>query len=446
MVSLFDNLVGLLGSDAVEHGAGLHRYSVDGVCPTVAAFPARVEAVSQVMRLASGEGRAVVPWGGGTQMALGNTPRRLDLVLGLGRLDRLVFHEPADLVASVEAGMTIDALQRHLGRQGQFLPLEAPLPSRATVGGVLASNASGPSRLAYGTARDWLIGITVVQASGDVTRSGGRVVKNVTGYDLNKLYTGSLGTLGVIVAATFKVAPLPRERRTLVVGCASLDAALEACRRLLGQAGPPQALVAVDRGLLERQPMLRRLCRGEAMVAALFAGRTSPVARKLADAATALGGGGATEVTDLPSQEGEGLWRALTDFGWAEEARPQLMARISLLPSQVEPLLREVRDHGGRAPCRGVVADPGTGLVRVLVWVDPREPEALDHLETALSALQRAAESRSGHLVVERCPLELKRRVDVWGGKVEGVDIMRRVKHELDPGGILSPGRFVARI
>ena len=135
-------------------------------------------------------------------MGLGNPPTGLDLVLGLERLNGLAFHEPADLVAAAQAGMTIDAFLGELARHGQTLPLEFPLSSKATVGGVLAANAGGPSRLAFGGLRDWLIGLRVVRASGEVTKSGGQVVKNVTGYDLNKLYTGSLGTLGVIVEAT----------------------------------------------------------------------------------------------------------------------------------------------------------------------------------------------------------------------------------------------------
>ena len=155
--------------------------------------------MSRVMALVSQEGWKVVVRGGGTQMAMGNLAVEVDVLVGTSRLNRLLAHEPADLTATVEAGMTLGSVQEHLAGRGQFLPLEAPLPSQATVGGILAANTSGPFRLAYGTARDWLIGVRAVHADATVTRSGSKVVKNVTGYDLNKLYVGSLGTLAIIV-------------------------------------------------------------------------------------------------------------------------------------------------------------------------------------------------------------------------------------------------------
>ena len=216
MTSPSDSLPGTVGHSASVPPHRLAEYSVDGLIPSTVVSPEDVAEVSRVLSQASGEDAKVAPWGGGTQMGLGNPPTGLDLVLDLGRLDGVLFHEPGDLVAGVEAGITLEAFQERLAQRGQILPLEAPYPSRATIGGILAANASGPSRLGHGTARDWLIGIAVVRSDGAATKAGARVVKNVTGYDLNKLYTGSLGTLGVIVGATFKLSPLPPDGRTVV--------------------------------------------------------------------------------------------------------------------------------------------------------------------------------------------------------------------------------------
>ena len=195
-ISFSDMLAASLGSEAIEPGERLPDFSIDGFVPEVVAWPNSVQAVSDAVSIAARDQKALTPWGGGTQMALGNAPRGVDLALGLGRLNRIIFHEPEELVAGVEAGITLKALQDELAMKGQFLPIDAPLPSRATVGGFLASNVIGPSSIAYGTARDWLIGLRVVNADGCITKCGGKVVKNVTGYDLNKLYVGSLGTLG----------------------------------------------------------------------------------------------------------------------------------------------------------------------------------------------------------------------------------------------------------
>ena len=422
----------------------------------MAVIPGKVEEVSEVLSYAAREGSMVVPWGGGTQMALGNRPRGVDLVLGLGRLNHLLFHEPGDLVASVEAGITLNEVQEELANKEQFLPLEAPLPSRATVGGILAANASGPSRLAYGTARDWLVGVKVVGSDGTITKSGGRVVKNVTGYDLNKLYIGSLGTLGVIVQATFKVAPLPHDRKTLVAAYPSLSAALESAQEILRQSFSPQALHVVNGEIMGRLVGLVPTAASQASLMALLAGRTAAVKRKADDSARVMERGGARNVERLSNDEGAALWQAQTDLGWAEDAfaltdsspkgLPYLVAKISLVPSRVGDFLAMADSLGGPTFRQGVVADVGSGLVRLLWWTQEGFPITLEDTEDLIGRLRRGVRHHEGHVVVERCPLEVKSKIDVWGEPLEGMAIMRRIKQELDPEGILNPGRFVGRI
>ena len=304
-------------------------------------------------------------------MGLGNPPAGLDLVLGLERLNGLAFHEPADLVAAAEAGMTIDAFRGELARHGQTLPLEFPLSSRATVGGVLAANAGGPSRLAFGGLRDWLIGLKVVSASGDITKSGGRVVKNVTGYDLNKLYTGSLGTLGVIVEATFKVTPLPAAKGTVTASVGSLEAAVELSQGVLALPGRPQALQVIDKGAVDRLPDLGTP-RGAAVVAALFSGSEPSVGRKVSQAAEVLAAGGARNVATLMNEEGDEVWRSITDLGWDGEGGPQADGEgwASTLPRghlrgfhgrQPDPSAQGHRSRSGQWPGPGAGVGGGAG-------------------------------------------------------------------------------------
>src|SRR6266508_1269310 len=190
-------------------GGGTDGYEIDELRPSAVALPADVEEVAALLRLASARGWAVAPRGGGTMIEQGNPPARLDLVLDLTRLDHVIEHRPRDLTVTVAAGITVGALQEELAKQGQMLALDPPLAGRATVGGVLAGNAWGPRRQRYGTARDLLIGSRTVLADGTRVRSGGKVVKNVAGYDLNRLFIGSAGTLAVLVEATFKVVPIP---------------------------------------------------------------------------------------------------------------------------------------------------------------------------------------------------------------------------------------------
>src|SRR5215213_9507020 len=192
------------------------RYAVQGIVPACVVAPGSLEELSAVMRVAYERRAAVVPWGGGTAQNIGNPPARVDLLLRTERLNRVLIHEPDDLTISVEAGITLGALQELTARHGQMLPLDPPLAGRATIGGLLATAADGPRRLGYGTLRELTIGIAVVEASGRITRGGGMVVKNVSGFDMMKLYLGSLGTLAIISSANFKLLPIPRAAATLL--------------------------------------------------------------------------------------------------------------------------------------------------------------------------------------------------------------------------------------
>ena len=445
-ISFSDMLAASLGSEAIEPGERLPDFSIDGFVPEVVAWPNSVQAVSDAVSIAARDQKAVTPWGGGTQMALGNAPRGVDLALGLGRLNRIIFHEPEELVAGVEAGITLKALQDELAMKGQFLPIDAPLPSRATVGGFLASNVIGPSSIAYGTARDWLIGLRVVNADGCITKCGGKVVKNVTGYDLNKLYVGSLGTLGVIVEATFKVAPLPQESKTLVATYSSLTSALDSGRELLRQSFYPHALQVLNHAIMVRLPGLRTDLNVEGAVLARFDGRKAAVARKLDESASVMRQGGARGVEHLSQGEGDIVWRDFTDLGWSEEGIPDLVTRVAILPSQVEEFMAGLPGTVSPEVSMGVLADLGMGLIRLLWWMNKGSSNSTVPIMNLVSRMRERSLLHSGHVVVERCPVDVKAKIDVWGDSPEGIEIMRRFKREFDPTGILNPGRFVGGI
>ena len=383
---------------------------------------------------ANEEGLATVPVGGGTQRSLGNPPRGYDLALDMRGLDRLIQYEPADLTVTVEAGMPVGKLGRILAAEGQFLPLEAPRPWAATVGGVLAAAAFGPMGLTYGFPRDWLIGVKVVNADGRVTKGGGRVVKNVTGYDMNKLYTGSLGTLGVIVEASFKVAPRPAASTTLTAGFRSLEAAMSGAWALLEGYGGPNALSLLNGDAAEGLGLGRQ----GYLVLARFLGREGVVRGRVERAKSALKGGGWVEIGELEAAQ-EGLsWQRLVDMPWVDDRVP-LSIRCSVLPSEVEKLLNRLEEVEHWTLKHGLVADVGLGLVRSISWGDvpPRE------FEERLERVAGRKSASGGAWVVEKCPPEVKRGRDVWGPLPPGLRIMRRLKLALDPHGILNPGRFV---
>src|SRR4051812_4814913 len=191
-------------------------YAIQGSVPTCVVAPGSLEELAAVMRVAYERRAAVVPWGGGTQQNIGGPPARVNLLVRIERPNRVLIHEPDDLTISVEAGITLGALKEKPRRHGQMLPLAPPLAARATIGGLLATATDGPRRLGYGTLRELTIGIAVVEASGRISRGGGMVVKNVSGFDMMKLYLGSLGTLAMIASANFKLLPIPRAAATLL--------------------------------------------------------------------------------------------------------------------------------------------------------------------------------------------------------------------------------------
>ena len=424
------------------------RYAVDGLAPREVVLPESVEEVSRIMASASSEGRSVLPLGGGVLAGLGNLPRELDMVLSTSNLAGVIYHEPADLVASVQAGTTMAELRSVLAKGRQTLPLDAPFPDQATIGGIIAAGFSGPSRLSFGEPRDWLIGIKVVGADGRVSKAGGRVVKNVTGYDLCKLYSGSLGTLGIIVEANFKLAPTPDDRATIVGSFGGPGDAFGVARSLLSLSYHPQALHLIDSSLSgflanEALPV------GKVALLVRHSGRRSAVKRKTDDTIRTLQGShGGCEVA--PPGADETLWQDLIDLDWSKDAGPNMVLRASMLPSQVEGFWEAFHDGIHPALRQGISADVGMGIVKLHYWADAdtgQGPEGPHNvmLETLRGARERAR-GLGATIMVQRCPPPVKEHIDIWGEGIEGLEVMRRIKEQMDPGHILNPGRFVGRL
>ncbi len=359
-------------------------------------------------------------------MSLGKVPSRYDIALRTAKLDRVLEYEPADLTLTVEAGITMGKLQSLLAERGQFLPIDAP--ADATAGGTLASGASGPSRHAYGLPRDWLIGCRLALADGTLIKAGGRVVKNVAGYDMQKLAVGALGTLGVIVEATFKVAPLPPAQETLLATFPSLDAAAGAVR------------AADERGLALRGITLS-LSKGADTLAAFWLAGPGAAVERTARELAELCRDAKTERLQSDASE---RWWATVGAGLHPPFGPDVtILRISLLPSHIPALLE-------RLPAASqALTYPTTGLA--LVRLDASQ---IDGTVTFVQDIRRWAEGSGGSLVVTSAPLAVKQRIDVWGdpstssGRSAGsaLLLMRRLKEQFDPRGTLNPGRFVGGI
>lgn len=402
------------------------RVAVDECLPDVTCAPAIESDVSAILSEASACGLSVVPYAAGAHMGGANVPREYDVAMLMTRLDRIVAHEPADMTVTAEAGAPISALNATLAAHNQFLPLDPPAADRATVGGVIAANAHGPLRHRYGTVRDWLLGVRVVHADGSISKAGGRVVKNVTGYEMTKLYCGSFGTLGVVTEATLKLAPAPPVRVTVA---AQFDTASAA--GLYAMAAHDAGL-AIDAAELLSPPATYALF-GEPRWCVL---------------ARAAGGPGAIERTlrELRAYAGamRGALRECDEATWAAWARalePGVLAlRASVLPSRVAETV-EVLDRRFAGAAALLSATVSAGLIRANL--DPtRGIRGGTLYESARDVVAR----RGGTVAIDAAPASLKRQYDVFGAERADIAIMRRIKQEFDPRGTLSRGRFAGRI
>lgn len=428
--ALSEKLRAIVGAEHLVAGASA---PVDGVAPRFVARPGSVAEVSRLLVLAHAEGLAVAPRGAGTALGLGNRPTRLDLVIGLGRLNRVVEYEPADVTVSVEAGMTLDDLERALGKHRQLLPLDPPGWRARTVGGVLATNASGPLRFRYGGGRDALLGVRFVQADGTVTWGGAKVVKSVTGYDIPKLMTGALGTLGVIVEITLRLHPAPECERSWLLGFASLEAARGCLAALLDSALQPSRIEILNERALAAlgQPVT-----------------TAALAVSIASVEEAVRAQGAE--LDRLAQAATGGTRQVADDFWdlygslfADAAGVRL--GIACLATSVTETIATLEALAARCGlgariggCAGVGAL--TAVLEGECPVDAWEPAILTPLRERLAG-------EGGSLIVLQCPAALKERIDVWGPiDPAALALMKRIKSEFDPKGVLNPGRLVGRI
>jgi glycolate oxidase FAD binding subunit len=441
MSELVKTLESIVGAAHLLAGGDARRYAVDGVVPEVAAFPGSVDEVSAVLVASSKAGAAVVPWGGGVHMGLGAIPKRAEVVVGLGRLNQVLDHEPGDMTSTVQAGMVLSDYQAHLGRHGQFLSLDPPGVGRATVGGILAANASGPRRLRYGTARDLLIGLRVVNADGTVTKGGAKVVKNVTGYDMNKLYVGSLGTLGVIVEATFRLYPIPACERTWVAAFSTAVKARRVVAKILDSPLVPSALELLSETAVRevsRKIGVTSEVHGVVLAVAV-ASVPEAVDAQIRTAQTMAGEADEHEV--LEGQVQDAFWAAVRDFDPGDESAVALKASVLLDKAG------EAMEYGERLAAEhrlhlAVISEAGTGILRFYFRAD----EGVDRttpLAEVVDSLRAFALQAKGSLVVLQAPVAVKERVDVWGPPGRGFAIMRGLKEQFDPGNILNPGRFV---
>ncbi len=382
--------------------------------------PGTEQELAEILRLSNDAGLAIIPRGGGTKIEWGNSPGRADLILSTSRLAKIIEHAWADLTVSVEAGCTIRTLQETLAQHGQRLALDPLWPEKATVGGGLSTNDSGALRLRFGALRDLIIGVTIALPDGTLASSGGKVVKNVAGYDLPKLVTGALGTLGVITRAVFRLHPLPRNTRSFSISTAD-------------SVEMQQFVLAVQNSKLAHTSLQSHFSSDASPVSdILFEGTEAGLAaqeaqlRKLSALAS---------ISEAPTT----TWRAREELWAFSDSAGTAIAKISILPATLARTMELVKQTANKHELRwkSLMYATGLGWLRL-------EGEA-GSLCGALQTLRGGLQGHGGSLVALHRP-EKMAAFDAWGDGGDALPLMKAVKQQLDPKGTLNPGRFVGGI
>jgi glycolate oxidase FAD binding subunit len=402
------------------------RDIVDGVRPQFVVEPGSEAELAAVLKSADEADAKVLPRGAGTKMDWGNRPVAADIILSTQRLNRVLEHAWGDMTATVEAGCTVGKLQRTLAEHGQSLAIDPLWPEQSTIGGILATNDSGSLRVRFGSLRDLIIGITLVLPDGTIAKSGGRVVKNVAGYDLPKLVTGALGTLGMVTTAVFRLHPLPTETRSLTIGGTS-NAALQKL-----------ATAIHDSQLAYTGLQFRVDSSGVAKLDIRFEGTPAGIAalgKQLRAMCTGMG-------IDSTSAD---VWKSREAlFPFTENS---VTAKFSVLPAQMGNFFDAVsRLVEKRCDWKIIAQSVGVGLIYLSSPDAKTIPQTLSKLRDEIEKLSTLGQMSGGSLVVLRCPLAMKSQFDVWGPPSDAQRLFVNVKRHFDARGTLNPGRFIGGI
>ncbi len=434
---LTEDLRGIVGSDSVREATA--EDAVEGVEPAFVVEPGSVEEISDVMKLAAHENLAVSPRGGGTKTHIGDPPRQLDLIVSTARMNEIMEHTPGDQIFRAEAGVKLEDLQEQISGSDQMLALDPP-ESGATLGGIIAANSSGPRRYKYGTVRDLIIGITVVLHDGTVAKAGSKVVKNVAGYDLSKLFTGSLGTLGIIATANFRLHPRPEVARTVAVSVAGPEQARQAAQSIV-------------HSQVEATAIELHYGEDEKLLTVLLESIPGGIDAKTEVATFLLKQFG--EVRTLSDAEADHLG-PLTPPAVADE----IVLKIGAPPVELAAVLDSAVGAAERwdMPHPRITGQAGTGVTLVgfsghkeVIATEAEGTNSTASLDddSAAGFVEEMREiwvRKGGSVTLQRASLTLKQRVSTWDNGQDYLGLVRRVKEKFDPRGGMNPGRFLGGI
>jgi glycolate oxidase FAD binding subunit len=446
-------------ANVISNPTQLTDYAIGGKTLGAVVRPGSAAEVSEIVRFAFAEKWAIVAWGARTKLDMGFAPSRYDLALDMTRMDRVIAYDPGDLTLSIEAGVRLQSLGQTLAEHRQFLPLAVPFLAQTTIGGSIASGVDSPLRQFYGTARDFLLGMEFVTGEGVAAKSGGRVVKNVTGYDIHKLMIGSLGTLGVITRVNFKTFPMPMRSRGFVARFAAAGRAFDMRDRVARSVLTPMTMEILSprvTDLFESEAALAYeptpmpagvISRNEWALTTGYAGNEDVLLRCGSDFQRMSEEAGATGVTVLAENLRPAFNRKREFIPIALASSPAAtIVKISVLPLRMaDALVRAERAAESNALPWAAMAR-GLGVIYFALLPAERTEDARARCAAATDAIHAACAELGGHSTIPWCPADWKRALKIWGLPRADFVQMQKLKSVFDPHGVLSPGRFVGGI
>ena len=440
---MIDQLKNIVGDNAIcDSGDQLSKYAVAGKIPPVLVFPTTVDQISSIVKLARREKKKISIFGNNSECNFGATPESFDLGISLSRMNKILSHEVADLTVTVEAGVNLATLQQALKSKIQFLPLDPINAENRTLGGIVSANSSGPWRLRYGVCRDLVLGLKVVQPDGTVIRTGGKTVKNVAGYDLSKLFIGSMGTLGVITEITFKLFPLPADSQSICVGFDSFE-------KIPGFA----RAISSSKLVINRCEYFNRIFASEHFSDFIefssphvlildVQGHSAMVTTTVQKLQAMAHDAGATAIQTFTGKNEVKLWDQISRSDCRDLCFHVQLAvpksRFGDVATSVEKFAEE-----WKSPV-AIQSYAGNGIIN-LFWDGSIEGnrDKIENWRSAIKSLRQIAESYGGSLTVHRAPIALRSPELVWGEENKSFALMKSIKSKYDVHQVIAGGRFV---
>jgi len=425
-------------------------YSVDNVAPKIVIFPSDIEQIARVIEYANRKNLAVIPWGSGSKVAMGIPPERLDLVIGTSRLNQVVDIDAANLTMTVQAGVTFKEIQSRLTSKeyGCYLPMDPPFCNSATIGGILASNSSGPRRLLYGLPRDIVLGVRFVAPNGEIVGSGGKTVKNVSGYDISKLMIGSAGTLGILCETTLRLLPLPERMETLLLSYESLSTAAAFVNRVFESSLLPAAVEVMNSSSFSNVGMdgAIRFSADDQVVAIALEGFVEAVTRMGIEMKEMAQKAGSKAEAILREEKHDIFWSAISNLvpSMVERFSSLITLQLNFPISEWEHMMAFVEETMvGSNLEHAILTHAGSGVSIINVLIGQEDNVITGKAIQAIGKLFAHGRETGSSLVVQGAPTHLKGDLPIWGETGSDLPMMKRIKQQLDPSGVMSPGRFV---